>query len=414
MFEYLRQLGTMSKGVRLFLYSEALLGIAFGLYSLLYNLHLLSLGLDEADAGKLTSLGTMVMAVSAIPLAITADRLGRKKVLVSGLFLYSLGLFVVAFGKDYAHFVSAQVLSALGASMLVTVEFPLLFGYCRTRREQTLAYSLVFAVFTFFNGMGTFLGGFLPRYLPEGSTIYQSTLIVMAVFALLTGLARLFLPADQRKPGHSVKAERKGLAAFIPSKTVMIYVFGSFLIGIAFALTTPFYNIIIKFRLDWSDEWVGILMTANGLIMFLGSLLTPYFLEQFGTRKTAFGVLITSGGLSLLLGTSIPTGMFVTFFLIRNGFFVAVSNVLEGQAMQATPDEERSVLGGLRSVGRSVGSTIGAYAAGIILATKNYTLPFLLTGVSLALILIYFAIWMIPHLEKEESTPDPEQNMSVS
>lgn len=405
MTQYLRNIRILPRGVRYFLYSEGLFGMAVGLYALLYNLHLLSLGFNETQIGQLTSISTLVMAGAAIPLALLADRFGRKRVLIAGLLLHSAGFYAVAFGELYSHFVAAQILSALGMSMVVTVEFPLLFGYCQTRQQQTLSYSLVFAIFTLFNGAGTLLGGFLPDWLPQGKTIYQSSLIVMAVIATLTGVTRMFLPAPQPVPKPLKQADidvRFRLGSRRPSKPVLIYVGCSFLLGIAFALTVPFFNIIIKFRLDWMDEWVGTLLTLNGVVLFFCSLFTPYLLEKWGVKWTAISVLLIPGMLSLALAVHLPVSLFIVFFLIRNGVFVTLSNVIEGQAMQATPDEERSMLGGLRSVGRNIGSTMGAYAAGIILAAKNYTLPFLITGIVILFTLIYFRSLMLPLLQANE------------
>lgn len=382
--------------------SEPFLGIAFGLHALLFNLHLIAHNVSEIEIGKIIAIGSVVMAIFAIPFGVIADRIGRKKILVSGLFFISLSYYMISFGSTYTHFLLAQLVLSFGMAMMISAEIPLLFKYCKTKKEETQTYNMMFAVFTLFVGLGTLLGGYLPLLLDATREHYQGTLAVMAFSLTIVTIARIFLPDEQHKERESNPDPfRINLIKFTPSKKVLIYVGFSVFAGAAFSMVFPFLNIIVKFRFDWTDPMVAILLTFNGLFLFLASFFTPLLLERWGLKKLSFLLFSLTIITSLLLAALMPVSLFVMIFLFRNGVFTALFNVIEGQALQATHDKERSLHASLRSIGRSFGATVAAYIAGFILAAGNYWLPFLLSGLITLAAYFYFKYVMLDRLEQD-------------
>lgn len=405
MYSYIRQVLSLPFGVRLFLFSEAFLGIGMGIFGLLFNLHLLALQLNESHIGKITALGTILMGISSVTLSYFIDRWGRKRILLIGILLIGMGTSGVAFGTSLSHFYFSYSIYSFGMAMLVASEFPLLFMYCESKQQETISYSMVFAVFTLFVGLGTYLGGHLPSFFSEGTTVYQFTLLLTGAIIFLVFLFRFFLPTEQIKIGGSNR-QVHGIQ-WAPSKNVWLFTGFSFLIGASFAILVPFFNIILKYRLDWSDEKVALLLTINGLCLFFSSFFSPYCLEKWGLRKTTIVIFLFSVIPSFVLAVAMPTSLFVVIFLFRSGIFTALSNLLEGQAMQATPDYERSLYSGMRSLGRNLASSVMSLVAGYILLQKNYTYPFLISGVILVLAFFYFYWLVLPKLENVAITDEP-------
>jgi DHA1 family multidrug resistance protein-like MFS transporter len=428
MWEYLRELTRLPKGVRHFLYSEPLLGISFGMFAFMLNYHFLGRGLSEVEIGELTSLHMIVMGASAIPFGLLSDRSSRKMILVAGLYLIGISFFFLGIGDTYTTLLWGQVLNALGISLMVSAEIPLLYSYCKQRKEETQTYNMMFAIFTLFTGFGTLLGGWLPKVLPQGGTLYETSIYAMGALVLIIGTIRLFLPPENRvsssrgkgdsqkdsssvilpSPKPTPASSRLSLVLFwrkgwerMPSRNVFIYTGFSFFAGGTFGFLVPYYNVIAKFRMNWPDEWVSLLLTVNGFMMFLVSFFTPLLLDRWGLRKASMVLLGFSALFSLALAASLPAIGFVVIFLLRNGVYLAGINLLEGQSLQATNNEERGLHAGLRSVARSVSSTGAAYAAGFMLELNNYMLPFLLTGILLLFSFFYAQKWMVGRLEKE-------------
>ena len=131
MSNYINELLTMSKGVRRFIASESLLGISIGLFILVFNLHLLELGINEAQIGEITSIGTLVIGILAVPSGLLANRFGRKRLLVSGLFLMGIGYGGFGISEQYLTLLFFQIITSIGITLLITSEIQLLFYYSR-------------------------------------------------------------------------------------------------------------------------------------------------------------------------------------------------------------------------------------------------------------------------------------------
>lgn len=430
MWNYLKELTHLPLGVRRFLYSEPLFGIAMGLMAFLLNFHFLEKGLTEIQIGQLTSLQMIVMGLTAIPLGIVADRFNRKVVFVTGIFIMGGSFFLFGIVTPFEYLALVQAMQAFGLAVLISAEIPLLYHYCDNRRQETQTYNMMFAIFTLFTGVGTLLGGVLPDWLPQGDTRYEYTLYVAAFIVVLVGIIRAFLPPDRRhlkrslppagpsEPSHTLSPSHKPTPAssryswvywwrsgrrHLPSRNVFLFVGFSFFAGGTFGFLMPYFNVILKFRFDQSDEWVSLILTINGLFLFAASFFTPLLLDRWGLRKSAFWLLGSTTLITLLLAAQLPMGLFVVLFLLRNGGYMATVNLLEGQSLQATKDSERGLHSGMRSVARSTASTLAAFGSGYILNLKNYTLPFLLTGLLLIVSFVYVQYLMIGRLEKELS-----------
>ena len=402
MMAYIRELMHMSKGVRRFIASESLLGIGIGVYILVFNLHLLEIGLNEDDIGKITSLGTLVIGILSIPSGLMASRLGRKKLLVTGLLLMGLGYGGIGLGTTLAVFYIFQVIISIGITLLITSEIQLLFYYSRSKKEETQAFSMLFAVFTLFTGVGTLLGGYLPGLIGGKSTIYQSSILIVAVLVSGSGLIRLFLlPKEDQTEQKDNKFDFSKFKKQVTNKSIWLFSFFIFLFGASFAVVIPFLNIIVKFRLGWSVDYISLILTLNGLLSFFGSIIMPRILERWSIGKTYLIVYLTNILLSFILFFTIPVPVFALLLLIRGGSFTLLNNLIESQTMQAVEEDNRNLYAGMKSVTRSLGASLANLAAGIIMANKNYALPFLISGVLLIISYFIFFTWIRPIFDKE-------------
>ncbi len=411
---YLRDLWRLPVGVRRFLATEALYGIGIGMYSLVLNLHLLSRGLKAEQVGALASLGILIMGAAAIPVSMLASRLGRKRLLSIGAGFVAAGSLAYSADGSFGYYIAAQALVSIGLTLIETTETPLLFRYCATRQDETRAYSLMFAVFTAFTGAGTLAAG----YLSGGSADYRPPLLLAAAILLTLSITRaLWLPPEKRavvedkhtseqngtalEAGKADQAEDKAPPQsnkLRPRRKLWLFALFLAVISGALALTGSFLNVIVKFRLDWADERVSQLLAANGIILFICSLLTPYVIERFGRNTAIVAVFSSNLLLFALLYAQLSELLFMPLFLLRGGGTTMLSNLLDSQLMSAFADRERNLFAGMRSVFRSAGSSGATYAAGWILAGEDYRLPFLLTSVALALALAFYIKWIRPVL----------------
>jgi DHA1 family multidrug resistance protein-like MFS transporter len=405
MQSYIQELRSLSFGVRRFIISEILLGIGIGLYTLVLNLHLLDLGINETEIGRISSIGALIMGLLGIPSGLLANYWGRKKMLVYGIALTGVSYLIFGLGTRLWVFYMAQTIQSFGVTLLVTSEIQLLFSYCKSKKEETQSFSLLFAIFTLFTGLGTLIGGILPQWLGGHTSIYQSSLFVAAALMVINALLRaVWLPKEPKWVAPEIIknfSEDQLVVINDPRKDTSLWILSIFILlsGFAFGWIGNFINIIVKFRMNWSDEWVSFVLTVNGLFLFAGSLLMPYLLKHFGVAKSFLTIYIVNILTALSLFLVLPNSLFIAILFMRSGVFTLLSNMTESESMSAVREEKRNLFAGMRSVFRSLGFAGSTYLTGIILTHKNYALPFLWTGLVILINFIFFWIWVRPLLE---------------
>jgi MFS transporter, DHA1 family, multidrug resistance protein len=408
-------IGDLSPGVRRFIATESLFGIGAGILALILNLHLLQLGFNEKEIGQITSLGALATGLLSLPAGLLIRVTGRKPMLVLGMAMTALSLVGFGTATSPIQVMSCQLVWSLGITAIVTSEIQLIFEYCREKQEETRAYSLLFAVFTLFTGFGTLLGGYLPNWIGGSTSVYQySFFVAAACFALASLLRGVLLPrsgtASQIAANTAKKNLNSGDAVKKKSYSILFILCAIiFMSGVLFGLLNPYLNVILKYRFDWNDGAISLVLTLSGFFLFLGSLLVPYLLERSGIRKT-FGLLFVCNALfAFLLALAVPAPIFSVLLLLRGGLFSMLSNLLDSEAMSAVPEADRNLFAGLRTIARSSGNAIAAYATGLILAASDYQLPFILTGVMLVLGYGLYLWSAQPILERRSAQPVPNQ-----
>ncbi|WP_240415430.1 MFS transporter [Paenibacillus periandrae] len=401
MWKTLKDMFDLSPGVRRFIATEASLGIGIGMFQLVLNLHLLDVKLNEEQIGELTSVGALFMGLISVPSGLLAGRISRKNALVIGLFLHASGYVGFGFGSTLPVFYASQLLMTLGITLLTTSEIQLLYHYSRSQKEEIRAFSLLFAIFTLFVGIGTLLGGYLPIWLGGHTSIYQGTIFAASVMLFAGCISRaMLLPKEPKSeptaPAVSAARANSRTGAWKPSR--MVWILGIFMLlnGLAFGFLAPYLNVIVKFRLGWADTSVSLLLTAAGVFTFIGSMLMPVLLERFSAKKAYFYVYAANFAFTALLVAAFPSFLFGALLLLRGGAFTLLTNMTVSQAMSCISEKERNLFAGMRTVFGSAGSAVSSYATGFILAGKNYSLPFLLTTVAIAAGFVYFLIWVRP------------------
>ncbi|SFI49694.1 Predicted arabinose efflux permease, MFS family [Paenibacillus sp. UNC496MF] len=390
----------LSPGVKRFIATESLFGIASGIFALILNLHLLDLGFSNDDIGRITSLGALTIGLASLPAGIAVRRIGRKTMLVAGMLLAFLALALFGVATSLAAITAAQLIWSLGITAVVNSEIQLIFQYCRTKKEETSAYSLLFAMFTFFTGVGTWLGGYLPQWLPGHTTVYQYAFFVAGACLGLSGILRgLLLPSTHARAeaaaGPTASPASAAPAAPKPRKrratafllALSLLVFSS---GFAYGLLSPFLNVILKFRYAMADGTISGLLALSGFFFFLGSIVMPYAVERWGSRRTFVFLFLYNAAIVALMAAAMPAAAFAVLLLLRGTGFTMLNNLTDSECMSAVAEADRNLFAGLRTVSRSVGNTIASYGAGIILAGNHYSLPFLLTA---AAVLAGYAVY---------------------
>src|SRR4030042_5178750 len=127
---------------RLYLVYAIIAGAAIGIFRLLFNFYVLSLGFDEKLLGNLVTTSNLTALIVALPMGYLADILGRKSsLLISGVIIcITIGMMVIWPVPSTLY--AMNVLSGAAQSLAAVTMSPFLMENS-SERERTYLFSFL-------------------------------------------------------------------------------------------------------------------------------------------------------------------------------------------------------------------------------------------------------------------------------
>lgn len=230
-------------------------------------------GLTTSQAGLVASIGTLGMGIGAAILGPLADRIGRRKHIISSLFAIILGMVASGLAPSFALFLVFRFLAGLFLGGIVPSINVLVAEYASDRRRGS-----VMGVYGIGFPLGAAVGGFLSIWLIRHFDWHGPFLFSAGVTAIMLVAVILWLPESvgylvEKRPAGSLEAYNKigrqlGMpaASDLPAPTA--------------AAMRPSLA---------KDMWQGIMLRRTVLLWFSYALLTAafYFANSFTAKLVA-------------------------------------------------------------------------------------------------------------------------------
>jgi MFS transporter, DHA2 family, multidrug resistance protein len=154
-----------------------------------------------------------LVAGSLLTMGAIGDRIGRRRLLLIGVTLFSAGSLAAAFAGTAAELIAARVLMGLAGASLMPSTLALIRGMFTDRRQRTVALGVWSASFSLGGLLGPVLGGALLERFWWGSLF----LMAPPVTLLLLALGPLVLPEfrDPDATGFDVLGAAQSLLALL-------------------------------------------------------------------------------------------------------------------------------------------------------------------------------------------------------
>ncbi|GGH31663.1 MFS transporter [Paenibacillus segetis] len=397
--------------------------LAVGLDMTILNLALPILATDmHATNGELQWFAdayNLVFAAALLPAGMLGDRLGRKKMLISGLIVFGVASVVCAYAGSAAELIAGRAFLGLGAALLVPLSMsiiPVLFS----EKERPKAIGIWMMANAIGIPLGPIVGGWLLNNYWWGSVfLINIPLVIVALFAVSILLPESRSEAKQRVDFIGVLASSLGLVGVTygvieigergwGDPLTLITLVTGVLVLVGFVLwerrvSHPLIDLSL-FRSS-SFTWGTILATVISFAMFgvlflmpqyflavggvdvqraglqllplvggllVGSQISDQLQSRFGAKTPiALGFLALGIGLIVGTNTSIASGYGFT------SIWITIAGLGIGFALPAVMDAAISALSAQRSgVGsalimalRQVGGTMGVAILGTLLST---------------------------------------------
>ena len=393
---------------------------AYGFLSVVLVLYLAEMGFPESQIGLLLTLTLLGDTLISLWITVSADRIGRKRMLLAGAGLMVLAGVVFALTQNYYILVIAAIIGVISPSGNEVGPF---LSIEQAALSQAIPDSRRTSVFAWYNLIGSFAtalgalaGGGLSQILQDSGVAHlDSYRFVVLGYALLGGLlALLFTRLTQtvEVPRGQVKdqtlAHRFGLRK---SQKIVLSLSGLFSLD---AFAGGF--VVQSFMAYWFHRHFGVDPAVLGSIFFganllagISALLAASIARRIGLINTMVFTHLPSNILLVLVPFMPNLPLAIALLLAR--FSISQMDVPTRQSyvMAVVEPDERSAASGITGIARTTGAAIAPLFAGALLASPilGGGLPFVISG---GLKIIYdLALWRSFSLHKPPEEQQPKQ-----
>jgi MFS family permease len=368
---------------------------AYGFLSVVLMLYLAQAGLSEPEIGLLLTLTLVGDTLISLWITTTADRTGRRRMLIFGAILMLFAGVLFASTRNFILLLIAATVGVISPSgyevgPFLSIEQAALSQIVPgQRRTQIFAwYNLIGS---FATALGSLCGGGLAQAVqgwgvtPLGS--YRVIVIGYAAMGVMLGLffTRLSpaveVPQKVNAPGPSLTAKsRFGLHR----SRAVVFKLATFFSLDAFAGGFVLQSIVAYWfhvRFQVQPALLGGIFFGANILAGLSALAAAWVASRIGLVKTMVFTHIPSNILLILVPLMPNLPLAITALLLR--FSISQMDVPTRQSytMAVVDPDERSAAAGLTGIARTTGASLSPILAGPLLASAaSMSVPFFLSG----------------------------------
>lgn len=372
-------LASVPRNVLLLIIVMAVNGFAFSYLMIYIAAYLPQLNVPSSTVGLVLGAEGLSMAVFAIPFGMLSDRRGRKGILILGSLGVAPLFFVFALTTNLEAMLAGGILGGIcEGTYLSTVNAIIADQTSQTNRNS--AFTLSFIV----GGAGGSLGTALPFFVPsmgavlgvQSLALHRDLLAFFAIFSFVI-TATLFgilknVPDNVRATGTPWKAKTTG---------VLLKFSGiNSLIGLGAGFIIPLIPTWLFLKFAVPDTYSGPLLAISGATIGLAAIFSP----RIGAKVGVVKAVVMTQGLSLVFMVALAFEGNVlaaaAIYVVRTMLMNMAQPLMDSYLMGIVVPEQRGFASSVNSVIWRIPNSITTIAGGAILASGNFTLPFILAG----------------------------------
>ena len=344
--------------------------------------------------------GYMVAAFAITQLIVSpiagklVDNIGRKVMIVAGLFIFGLSEFLFGLGRSIEVLFISRMLGGVSAAFIM----PAVTAYIAdittlSQRPKALGYMSAAISTGFIIGPG--IGGFLAEY---GTRVPFYAAGVLGLIAAIFSLVLLKEPTragDKEDTPTSILGSAKRVFSplyFIPFILIFVLSFG-------LAAFESLFSLFVDHKFAFTPSDIAIIITGSGIVGALAQLLLfDWLTKKMGEINVIRYSLILSAVLTfaMTIVNHYFAILFVTFFIFVGFDLIrpAVTSYLSKIA-----GNEQGFVGGMNSMFTSLGNIFGPILGGILFDI-NLNYPYYFATIVLVIGVILALFWRKPqHIE---------------
>jgi MFS family permease len=393
---YVSKLRLFSRNARLYLAYTIVIGVAFGIYRLVFNFYVLGLGYDQSFLGKVLTANSLTALLVALPAGYLGDRLGRKYT----LFLSSVAASVAVLGMVLWHaptgLFAMNVLFGAAQSLGAVTLGPFLMENSG-EKERTYLFSFASGLQMIAASVGNWMGGWLPSTLgaARGVPATSATAYGMAIVAVAAVASLSVLPVLAIRRRRQARPGKLDLSPFQYARQrprlLTKLLLPTLVTSLGAGLFMPFMNIFFREKYNMPDETIGNLLAIGSLAMAIGLLVAPPLADRYGKIQVVVISQAVSIPFLIILGFAPFFWLSACAYLVRLSLMNMSGPVYQSFVMERVDEQARATVASLVSMAGSFGWAFSPTVSGWLQVNYGFNPVFaLVIGLYIASIYLYW------------------------
>jgi MFS family permease len=393
---------------------------AYGSVSVILVFYLVSLGLSESETGLLLTLTLGGDIVVSLYLTTRADRIGRRRMLVTGAVLMALAGLAFAATSNLAYLIIAGTIGVISPSghevgPFLSIEQASLSHLIPPglRTEVFAWYTLTGSLATAF---GAFFGGVVTQALQQRSMTavasYRSIVLLYAFLGIVLACQFMRMSSLVEVRDEFDQSVVSPIGSFLglgKSRRIVLQLSGLFALD-SFAggfVIQSFAAYWFYLRFGTAPKTLGGIFFWANVFAGISALLASRIAARIGLVRTMVVTHLPSN-LFLIAVPLMPTlSLAVLVLLLRSSISQMDVPTRQSYTMAVVEARERSAAGGFTGVARTTGAAISPLLTGFLFARPGLiNLPFYIAGTVKVVydLLLYFSFRQLR--PPEEASPE--------
>lgn len=362
--------------------------VGFGVIMPILPFYAENMGASATHLGLLFASYSMIQFFLAPVWGRQSDKLGRKPVMLIGLFGFSVSFFLFGLASSLWMLFAARILGGVLSSAVL----PTVMAYVADTTDEE-ARGGGMGIMGAAMGMGVIfgpaIGGFLGEINPS-MPFYFSAALALAVAVFAWRFLPESLTEEARHDARTRKGRRSGMAEIWgavrgPLGFIMIL---AFLASFASANLEGTFALFSEAHLGFGEAEMGVLFVAMGIVMALTQgFLVGRFINRWGEeRMIQVGLLSSAIGFILFIFTFDMASMIVVMATMGLGN-ASLRPAVNSLVSKRTPARDQGSMLGVVNSYNSLGRIFGPITGGVIFDTLGYRWPYILGSLLFFLIL---------------------------
>lgn len=382
----------ISTSAKLYFFRAAFNGLANGIFNVVFQLYLVSLGFNSVAIGSILMMNEIVRTLLTIPMGILADRYSRKKIALFGILPGSLFLIILISTKSPNVFRLAFLL--LGVCNAAGVVWNPIFSSFFTREDMDRAFGLSGFLIIIGLSLGSLTGLVPPilvaRYGFSRQSSYWTAMVLAAGFWAFSWMFSILSLRGVVEPkiqgGYNFNLKSKGVLA----RFCFLYLIGNLGGGVFFNLF-PFY---VNEKFGVESDGLSTLYFVSNFVQAGANIIAARISNKLGTLKT----IVTTIGLCVPFYLMIPLVPSFTwlsvFYIIRLGIRSIANPLINSLFMKTLHEKEKSTANSILMTASSGIFTVTPWLGGQLMDQVSLDFPaFLGSGLYIIHAVAYYFLF---------------------